>query len=98
MKIYRVPAVFGAVLLCAFAAAAEAGDQFACRTCSAVAKQTSASTGNDNGNVSDSSGSRNSGRVFGVFQTRSRSDMRSSWYHTHPKWSAGRKATGAAYR
>ena len=32
----------------------------------------------------------------GLFQTRPVSP-KSTWSHQHPKWNAGRKATGAAY-
>jgi hypothetical protein len=84
--------MFYGVLLSASATVAAAGDPVVYRTCSTSAKQVSSS-----GDSSPSS-ARSSGRVFGVFQTHSRSDARNSWYHTHPKWSAGRKATGAAYR
>ena len=92
MRKNRILGVFCGALLVAFASVADAGDQVACKTCSTPVKQVLSSV--DSGQPSN----RNSGRLFGVFQTRSRSDMRSSWYHTHPKWSAGRKATGAAYR
>lgn len=92
MKSSRVISVLCGAVLCALATVAAAGETTNCRNCSAPAKQVSVSSANGNGN------SRNSGRALGVFQTRSRSDMRSSWYHSHPKWSAGRKATGAAYR
>lgn len=92
MKSCRISAVLCGVVLCALSTVAAAGEQLVCRTCSNAAKQVSPSVSNG------STTSRNSGRVLGVFQTRSRTDMRSSWHHTHPKWSAGRKATGAAYR
>ena len=92
MKKNRILGVFCGAVLAAFASVADAGDQVVCQTCSTPVKQILSS------GVSGQSSNRNSGRLFGVFQTRSRSDMRSSWYHTHPKWSAGRKATGAAYR
>ncbi|MEN9554790.1 MAG: hypothetical protein RLZZ232_1076 [Planctomycetota bacterium] len=92
MKSSQVLAAVCGALLCSLAVV-EAGAPAAC--CNTT-KPVVASNGNSNGN--GTSGSQRSGRVFGVFQTRSRTDVRDSWYHTHPKWSAGRKATGAAYR
>ena len=92
MKSSQVLAAVCGALLCSLAVV-EAADPAAC--CNST-KPVVASNGNSNGN--GTSGSQRSGRLFGVSQTRSRADMRDSWYHTHPKWSAGRKATGAAYR
>jgi hypothetical protein len=83
----------GAILLAVNVA--HAGNEPVCRNCSSRSSVLSSDAGRT---FNGSSTSRSNGRVFGIFNTRSRSDMRDSWNHTHPKWSAGRKATGAAYR
>ena len=94
MKSSQVLAAVCGALLCSLAVVEAGAPSACCNTTKPVVA--SNSNGNNNGNAV--SGTQRSVRVFGVFQTRSRADMRDSWYHTHPKWSAGRKATGAAYR